>query len=394
MLKPANKILSIVLSILLTIVPIAGQGMVLLANPLDSSLSPQNQDLQQLTDREMEGLAGRVRRVHTETVKVSRRGTEMVEGKPVLLEASTYDASGKKIDTIYHENPNAVPLTGQEKYKYDAKGNIVEMTLFDKDGKSILTHEKYEYEFDSNGNWTKMITYVAVITNGQIAYEKSEITHRTIAYYFDPGQIKTTGGDQLATNKPGEGSTTSPAASGTPSAVVTVPASEVPAGEAVAANKTGTVKTAPTVAAIPDIKGGATNMTVPGVTAAPVASSSNGNNAAPSMTFDAPPAGKIRPANYRFVQRSEGVLNSKAISLPKAVYPMVAKTMRITGTVSVEVSIDVTGRVVAAKAISGSPILHQAAVNAALLAKFTPTLLSGQPIRVTGIITYKFSPSQ
>jgi TonB family protein len=390
MVSKLNKILSLVLSLSLFSLPVLGLGKNLNAVE-DTTNVAQNQELDQLSDREMEGLLGKVRRVHTETIKVIRKGDQAVEGKPVLLEASTYDPTGKKIDTVYHENPNAVQLTGEEKYKYDEKGNMVEMTLLSKTG-AILSKEKYEYEFDPVGNWTKMITYIAVITNGNISYEKSEVTNRTIAYYFDRNLIKTGTEPVLAENKT-PGSTTGGNSSGTQTAGSTVPASSVPTGTAVAENKSEPGRT-PVV--LPNVIASNTNNAiVPGGMAVPVVANTASQPGAPNLSFDAPPPGvKIRPANYRFVQKSEGVLNGKAVSLPKPTYPMVAKTMRIIGTVSVEVSIDVTGRVVAAKAVSGNPILHQAAVAAALRAKFSPTLLSGQPIRVTGIISYNFSPNQ
>ena len=89
---------------------------------------------------------------------------------------------------------------------------------------------------------------------------------------------------------------------------------------------------------------------------------------------------------------SGGVLNSRAISLPKPEYPEIARAANVSGLVNVEVTVDVKGNVVAASAVSGHPLLRAAAVNAARNAKFTPTLLGGQPVKVTGVITYNFVP--
>ena len=86
---------------------------------------------------------------------------------------------------------------------------------------------------------------------------------------------------------------------------------------------------------------------------------------------------------------SGGVLNGKAISLPKPQYPPVA---RASGTVIVQVTVDESGNVVSAHAVSGHPLLHAAAVVAARSAKFSPTKLSGQPVKVNGIIQYNFAP--
>jgi TonB family protein len=87
---------------------------------------------------------------------------------------------------------------------------------------------------------------------------------------------------------------------------------------------------------------------------------------------------------------SGGVLNGKATSLPKPPYPAAAKAVRASGPVGVQVTIDEEGNVISASAVSGHPLLRQAAEKAALGAKFSPTSLSGQLVKVTGIITYNF----
>lgn len=89
---------------------------------------------------------------------------------------------------------------------------------------------------------------------------------------------------------------------------------------------------------------------------------------------------------------SGGVLNGKAVSLPKPAYPPAARAVHASGAVQVQVLIDETGRVVSASAAGGHPLLAPAAVAAARQARFSPTLLSGQPVKVSGIITYNFVP--
>jgi periplasmic protein TonB len=89
---------------------------------------------------------------------------------------------------------------------------------------------------------------------------------------------------------------------------------------------------------------------------------------------------------------SGGVVNGKATSLPKPPYPAAAKAVRASGTVSVQVLIDENGSVVSANATSGHPLLRAAAEQAARGARFSPTMLSGQKVKVSGIITYNFVP--
>ena len=86
---------------------------------------------------------------------------------------------------------------------------------------------------------------------------------------------------------------------------------------------------------------------------------------------------------------SGGVLNSRAIYLPQPEIP----SGEATGVVTVQVLIDEQGTVVEAKPVSGPPNLQQLAVNAARLARFSPTLLMGEPVKVTGILSYNFTRS-
>jgi protein TonB len=103
-----------------------------------------------------------------------------------------------------------------------------------------------------------------------------------------------------------------------------------------------------------------------------------------------PPPPPIKKAPPKTI--SGGVLNGKATSLPKPPYPPAARAVRASGAVSVQVLIDEEGRVVSASAVSGHPLLRAAAVAAARGARFSPTQLSGQPVKVNGVITYNFVP--
>lgn len=85
-----------------------------------------------------------------------------------------------------------------------------------------------------------------------------------------------------------------------------------------------------------------------------------------------------------------GVLNRKALSLPKPEYPAIARAVHASGTVVVQVLINEEGYVVSAKAVSGHPLLQAVSVTAAREARFSPTFLSGEPVKVTGMIEYNF----
>ena len=85
-----------------------------------------------------------------------------------------------------------------------------------------------------------------------------------------------------------------------------------------------------------------------------------------------------------------GVLNGKALKKPNPSYPADARYARAQGTVTVQIVVDEKGDVISAKAVSGHSMLRPAGEAAARRAKFTPTMLCGKPLRVTGVITYNF----
>jgi TonB family protein len=88
-------------------------------------------------------------------------------------------------------------------------------------------------------------------------------------------------------------------------------------------------------------------------------------------------------------QVSAGILNGRAINKPLPVYPPEAR--EATGTVTVRVVFDESGKVIWAKAISGQQLLRAAAEDAARRTTFGPVMLSGQPVKVSGILLYKFN---
>lgn len=137
--------------------------------------------------------------------------------------------------------------------------------------------------------------------------------------------------------------------------------------------------------AIVDRGGGAVPGTASSFGSNPDTSGDSGNDVA----VVPPPKPTPKPAPKTI---SGGVLNGKAISLPKPAYPAAARAVRASGQVTVQVLIDEEGRVVSASAGGGHPLLVPAALAAARGARFSPTLLSGQPVKVSGVITYNFVP--
>lgn len=107
-------------------------------------------------------------------------------------------------------------------------------------------------------------------------------------------------------------------------------------------------------------------------------------------TSDEPPPPVPTPKPTPRAPISGGVLNGKAVRLVTPPYPAIARSAHAAGSVQVQVLIDENGNVVSAHAVSGHPLLQAAAVAAARASKFTPTKLSGQPVKVNGVIIYNF----
>jgi TonB family protein len=256
------------------------------------------------TDRDLSGLVGPVKSVRTETAKIFNKNSENLEGPRSLLEMATYDQSGKKISGSYFPVAGTV-LTGREVYKYDSRGNLIEMVTITEKGE-IVNKEVYTYEFDSMGNWTRMVTYIANSETDK-SPRATEVTYRRIEYFSLP--------------------------------------SESIKNETLVKQEQPRVEYASTVR----------------------------------------PKPPVRPV-------SGGVLNGKALTLPKPSYPAMARRTRVTGEVTVEVVIDMTGGVVSARAIEGPTVFHQSAVKAAYLARFSPAMLENRPVMAIGRITYIFHP--
>jgi TonB family protein len=338
------------------------------------------------SDRVRDGLVGPVRRIRTEVVKLSNENGKLQEGKHVVLEIVSYNIKGNKIENQYFPIAGA-NLTGKEVYKYDDKGNISEMTLLNSDG-SLLSKEVYKYEFDFAGNWNKMTTAVAVIEGGKLSFEPTEVTYRSIMYYLDENIMKMAQpASQPAAPLASQQNTTAsvPANNLAGAKLETKPAVKPPSNNSSNSGQ----KTSPTLPgsmlnAADKLNGlGSVELATARTDSSPEAQVINVDSEPP------PPAPKpiLKPV-------SGGVLNGTAISLPSPSYPEAARRLRIAGLVTVEVIVDETGKVISAVALNGPSVLRDVAVQAALRARFSPTKLSGQPVKVSGMINYKFALSQ
>jgi len=352
------------------------------------------------SDREQDGLNGPVRRLRVETAKLLVKGGKAVESSPALRELTTYDPKGKKLDSVaYPVEGSTVP--GKEEYQYDDKGNIVEMTLRAGDG-SVLSKEKYEYEFDEFGNWKKMTSAVAVYENGRLGYEPTEVTYRTITYYYAQSVAKLTGASVIGPT-PGAANTTNDKNLSKPATLEPPPKSNevknTPAPKDEIRVSTP-VETSPSKSATKDETRVSTPVeTSPSKTATKDETRvSTPVETSPSKTekvkTPAVALGDATPKEDRklpAIHVGEETLRKAALELPEPEYPKAATMARVQGRVEIQLGIDEKGMVVNTHPVSGSPLLFEAAENAARKARFSPRVLSSEPATAFGVITYEFA---
>ena len=140
----------------------------------------------------------------------------------------------------------------------------------------------------------------------------------------------------------------------------------------------------------------------PVATPAPTpAATTNANHATPGADAHAPAATPTTAADKQPAPDAKGTtaqpLEVGATLITKAKeriapnYPAPARTARVTGSVTVFLTVDERGEVAEVRRTSGPEMLRQAAADAARRWKFKPTLVNGQPVRVSGYINFQFA---
>lgn len=222
--------------------------------------------------------------------------------------------------------PIAGSQAGQEAHKYDAQGNLSETIVRDARG-AVLSKTIYDYELDEFGNWIQMTASRVVYRSGRIEHEPAEITKRKIIYYL---------------------------------------VDEPRASAAASATRVN-------------------------ATHAPVALGDKVSQRAESSEAKEPQAALPHSTATEGASLPDaGVLNERTTALPKPAFPVSWKRLDEPITVTVEVVIDITGRVSAARARSGPEALLEPAESAARRATFLPFYVGGRPVRARGLINYTF----
>lgn len=300
------------------------------------------------SNREKDGLRGPVRRLRTEVAKVNFETSGPVEGVRSLLELTVYDISGRRIDNKTYPVVNS--SLGQETYDYDEAGRLLRTTVRNEQG-VVLSRTEYSYEFDAAGNWVKMTSSLVVSESGKQRLEPVEVAYRTIIYYSE--------GDAAAPAIAEAESAASPAA------LTQTGRDSFPQIERVASSS----KRAPS----PPSSAG-----VPATGSPEKAPSQRRLGASMSTALETDKLTDV------------GLINDKALSLPGPAYPINWRKAATPITVTVEVVIDETGRVIYSRAVEGPQEFWRVAEDAARRAGFLPFRSERRPFKVKGLINYSF----
>lgn len=114
-------------------------------------------------------------------------------------------------------------------------------------------------------------------------------------------------------------------------------------------------------------------------------------NSAPETPAPAPPKPAPPPKPLRV---ATGVAEANLIRKVMPIYPALAKSARIQGTVEFTAVISKEGTIEHLQLVRGHPLLVQAAKEAVLQWRYRPTLLNGQPVEVVTDIIVNFTLTQ
>jgi protein TonB len=107
-----------------------------------------------------------------------------------------------------------------------------------------------------------------------------------------------------------------------------------------------------------------------------------------------PPPAETKPKPTQRVRVATGVAEANLIRKVMPVYPALAKSARVQGTVEFTAIISKEGTIQNLQLVRGHPLLVQAAKDAVLQWRYRPTLLNGQPVEVVTDIIVNFTLSQ
>jgi TonB family protein len=100
---------------------------------------------------------------------------------------------------------------------------------------------------------------------------------------------------------------------------------------------------------------------------------------------------KVKVAVPQKVSISSGIAVGLLIQRTTPIYPPMAKTARVSGTVVIQATISRNGTIENPRVVSGPAMLRQAALDAVKSWRYRPYMLSGEPVEVETTVNVNFS---
>lgn len=344
-------------------------------------------------DREHDGFIGAVRAVRVEQSQLVNRSGEWVEAPRVLWQTVAYDASGRLTERVFYKKDQGI--WSRIVYEYDSTGartDIVYRTLAqgigsDKAQRSTeFTRLRRTFKYDSSGNRTEEADY----TN------EGSLSQRTVYEYDANGFVK----EMIEYGPAGSLRTRYTNKYDEKGRIVEQHCDDSPGATARAQSyayefdSTGNWIKRIAATTYPEAKGKRVNEAKEIIYRDITYDSAGGaaeTERAIERTTDVTGGTALVLTRPLIIRKSGGVLQGSATKRVEPTYPPEALAHRIAGSVVVEVTLDLNGNVMAARALSGPDELRGAAVSAAREWKFRPTTLSGVPVEVIGTITFNFN---
>ncbi len=111
----------------------------------------------------------------------------------------------------------------------------------------------------------------------------------------------------------------------------------------------------------------------------------------PNAVFTPGNGPKVKVAAPQKVSISAGIAVGLLVQKTPPIYPPIARSARVQGTVVIQATISKTGAIENSRAVSGPAMLRQAALDAVRTWRFRPYLLDGQPVEVDTTVNVVFS---
>lgn len=116
-----------------------------------------------------------------------------------------------------------------------------------------------------------------------------------------------------------------------------------------------------------------------------------GNGSAIGNIFNGQSQSNVTVASPKTVSVSAGVAGGLLVQRTAPVYPQIAKTARVTGTVVLKATISKTGVIENLRVVSGPGMLTQAAVDAVRTWRYKPYKLNNEPVEIETTVNVVFS---